>query len=619
LVAGLLVAGSLARRAEATLEFSEPGFSLETVVDLDDFLPVGVAFGPGNRIFVWERQGVVRLIKDDVLLPTPFLDISAKVNYRNDSGLLGLALDPDWETNGYVYLAYVYEHNNPPQPLGDGPRTARIVRVTADPSNKDVMLAGSEVVLIGSLGVPPCSQYPAGSDCIPTDIGIHTIGTLRFAPDGSLFVGNGDGSSATDPAAAALRSQDLDSYSGKILRIHADGTAVDDNPFYDGTDSVHSRVWAYGLRNPFRFTLDPEVGEPVIGDVGSGNWEELDAGLGANFGWPCFEGFARHVLFNAAYPECALLPDDAVTAPLYAVSHPESSAIAAGTFYTGTVYPEILRGELFFFDYVSGWIRRAHFENGVLSNVQPFAEDPAGETHPVALEQGPDGLLYYVDLLSGELVRIRYLGPSAVATATPLAGYSPLHVDFSSAGSASSGGPLALDWDFGDRFVSHDTDPSHTYVSSTVRTITARLTVHDDNGSAHSAPIPIVVGSLPPTATIEAPGDGATVDLFSYVTFSGSATDPDDGPLPPSALHWTVLHRHDSHEHGFLLLDGSSGSFRVPDFGEGAHGFEIYLRAVDSSGLASTAHVSLDIVPALFADDFETGELVRWSDVLPGS
>src|SRR5258706_3462700 len=114
--------------------------------------------------------------------------------------------------------------------------------VTADHANPDVALAGSEVVILGSIGTPPCSSHPAGSDCIADDSGTHTLGTIRFAPDGTLFIGNADGASASFAAPNALRAQDLDSLEGKILRIRANGSAPGANPFNNGTNSIRSQA-----------------------------------------------------------------------------------------------------------------------------------------------------------------------------------------------------------------------------------------------------------------------------------------------------------------------------------------------------------------------------------------
>ena len=243
--AALLIALSLSPRLAASQTFSDPGFASELVTSLSPYTPAGLTFAPDGRLFIWTKSGVVRVFKNGVLLPTPFIDLSSQVNTFDDRGMWGVTFHPDFGNNGYVYLSYTYE--NVGNPNDTGAKTSRIVRVRADPANPDVALAGSATVILGSIGTPPCSAYPKGSDCIPADGGSHTLGMVRFAPDGKMLVGIGDGS---DGDALSLRAQDLDDWPGKILRLNDDGTAPGDNPFDNGTQSIRSKVWVYGYGTP---------------------------------------------------------------------------------------------------------------------------------------------------------------------------------------------------------------------------------------------------------------------------------------------------------------------------------------------------------------------------------
>jgi glucose/arabinose dehydrogenase len=189
----------------AAITFNDAGFFSEPVATLAPFKPVGVTFAPDGRIFIWQRDGVIRIVKNGALLPTPFLDISSKVNSYNDHGLLGVALDPNFTANGWVYLFYTYETTG--NPNDTTPKTGHLSRVTADPTNPDVMLANSEIILLGTLDVPPCSQYPVGADCFPTDSYTHSVGSLRFLPDGTLFASHGDGATADFADVLALRAK----------------------------------------------------------------------------------------------------------------------------------------------------------------------------------------------------------------------------------------------------------------------------------------------------------------------------------------------------------------------------------------------------------------------------
>ena len=578
----------------AAQTFNDPGFVSEVVATLPPFTVVGIAWAPDGRLFVWQKNGVVRVIKQGVLLPTPFIDLSAKVNTFDDRGFWGLAFHPDFANNGYVYMSYTFEHAG--NPNDSNPRTSRLTRVTASTTNPDIAVPGSEVVILGSIGIPPCSAYPAGADCIPFDSGSHGMGNLQFAPDGTLFVGNGDGASADFADVAALGAQDITSWRGKILRIRDDGSAPSDNPFYDGTNSIRSRVWLYGIRNPFRFMLNPTTNEPYFGDVGWNTWEELNRGMaGKNYGWPCYEGVNQQPQYQSAFLQCRQLAASAVTPPVYTYDHNTGQALIGGPFYTGTTYPEQYRGSFFFIDYGGNFIRRLQFDaSGNPAGVVSFATNAAA---PVTIEQGPDGDLYYLSFTTGQIRRIRFNGPGAVAAATPTNGYSPLAVSFSSAGSSdASGGPLTYAWDFGDSATSTAANPSHTYVAPGVATFTPRLTVRNQAGLTSTATLKVTVGSTPPTPTILAPANNVMVQPGQTVNYQGSATDPDDGAIPASALTWTILLHHNAHIHTSVGGTGAQGSFVVQDHGPiGTFSYEIILTATDSSGLQTSTSVLLPV------------------------
>ena len=569
--------------------FSDPGFVSETIASLPPFTPVGIAFAPDGRLFIWQKSGLVRLVKNGSLLPTPFLNIQSQVNQCSDRGLLGLALDPNFTTNRFVYLLYTVEGSGNPNDCG--PKVSRLTRISADPLNPDVALAGSETVIINN---------------IPSDGDSHSVGSLRFGPDGKLFVSHGDGASYNFADPLALRAQDLNSFNGKILRINPDGSAPGDNPFDDGTNSVRSKVWAYGLRNPFRFALSPVTGEPYIGDVGWNTWEELNRGRGANFGWPCYEGNGPQPSYQAAFLQCRQLSASAVTNPLFTYNHSTGSTVVGGAFYTGFQYPSQYRGNLFFADYTAQWISRLIFDaNNNVTGVETFATNVGG---PVTIEMGPDGMLYFVEILTGQVKRIRYSTgaeqpPIANASATPVAGYSPLTVNFSSVGSADpEGGPISYLWDFGDGATSTAANPQHTYISASVRTFGATLSVTDIAGMSASVVVDVTVGSLPPVVNIDTPADGTLVSPGQSVTFHGGAIDPDDGNVPAAALSWKVFLHHNEHVHLHQTITGTGGSFLVTDHGVGNFAFELVLTATDSSGLTDTKRVFLPL-PAVGTPD----------------
>ena len=568
--------------------FSDPGFTSEVVTTLPQFLPVGVTWASDGRMFIWQRNGVIRVYKNGQLLPTPFLDISANVNQFDDRGMLGLALHPNFLVNGYVYVIYVREDGG--NINDETPKIGRLSRFIANAQNPDVALPNSETVLM----------------TIPNDFHHHANGTLRFGPDGKLFVGHGEDTTAGGVDAHAFVAQDLNDLRGKILRITEDGNAPGDNPFDDGTNSIRSKVYSYGLRNPFRFTLHPVSGEPYLGDVGWNDWEEFDRGRGKNFGWPCYEGVNPQTDYQNAFPaQCAPLISSVVTAPLLSYPHPGTpgagnapfvgNTAIGGPFYTATLYPEVYRNTWFITDYVEGWMRRMVFDGaGNMTGTVSFATGLSG---PVDLELGPDGMLYYVSIITGQVVRIRYNGPTAVASATPTSGYSQLTVSFSSAGSSSPNStPLTYLWDFGDGQTSTAANPSHTYVSSTVRTFTAKLTVTTSTSQSASATVKVTVGSLPPTATIQSPINATGVLPGQTIAYQGSATDPDDGTIPSTGLSWIILLHHNDHTHTQLFTTGPTGSAAIQYHGIGTYSYEFRLTATDSSGLTHTTSVTLPVL-----------------------
>jgi glucose/arabinose dehydrogenase len=222
-------------------------------------LPTAMEFAPDGRLFVAEKGGEVRVIKNGALLATPF--VTLPVDTFGERGLLGIAFDPSFASNRYVYLYYTTSAD---------PIHNRVSRFTADSANPDRALAGSERVLLELTG--------SGN-------GFHNGGAIHFGKDGKLYIAVGDHGGYNNP-------QSLSSYFGKMLRINADGTIPTDNPFYN-TAGAKKEIWALGLRNPFTFAFSPSSTGPqmYINDVGQDRFEEINAGsAGANYGWPTCEG-----------------------------------------------------------------------------------------------------------------------------------------------------------------------------------------------------------------------------------------------------------------------------------------------------------------------------------------
>jgi glucose/arabinose dehydrogenase len=315
------------------------GFVARTVAHgLDD--PTSFAYARDGRVFVTEKAGVLKVLVGGRL--DEFADLRDRINNVDDRGLLAVALDPDYGKNGWIYLAYTRELR-PDDPDKVHPAGGEVIRLrasAADPNRAD--LSSIQVILTG----------------LPTPGAWHSVGA--FDKQGRLLVGMGDGSpyypGGLGPDKRGLTSlvaQDLDSPNGKILRVdRATGRGVDDNPFYDPAkqDSVRSKVLAYGLRNPFRLSVDPGSGDIWVGDPGSSDWEELDrvpdqwsSPEELNFGWPCYEGGRLRSLPQSAMVTVGYCKqhfysqkEPAVATPAYAY-HFNGAAIIGGPVYRGSV------------------------------------------------------------------------------------------------------------------------------------------------------------------------------------------------------------------------------------------------------------------------------------------
>ena len=593
--------------------------------------------------------------------PTVFADLRTQVHNFWDRGLLGLALPPNFPTNPYVYVLYTLDAAiggtpprwgsaggtsdgcpTPPGATADGCVVAgRLSRLQASGS----AMVGSEQILIEDW----CQQYPS-----------HSIGSLAFGADGALYVSGGDGASfnfvdygqdgspvnpcgdppggvgatLTPPTAegGALRSQDVRTTSdpvgldGAILRVDpATGAGLPDNPMASSSDPNARRIVGYGLRNPFRITTRPGTNEVWIGDVGWSSWEEIDrlvsptSAPADNFGWPCYEGDGRQGGYDAAnLAICENLYAEgtaAVVAPYFRYHHndlvvpndvcPKGGSSVAGmsfAFASGGSYPAEYRGALFFADYTRRCIWAIPTGSDGLPDISKRRTFVGGAAQPVDLQIGPGGDLFYVDL-GGTIRRIRYFNqnqpPIAVANADPTSGPAPLTVAFDGGTSSDpDGDALTYAWDLdGDGAFDDASAATASYTYTEPGTYTASLRVTDPSGASATSSVTISAGNTPPTALIDTPTAGTTWKVGDTVSFSGHATDPQEGTLGASALTWSlVLHHCPStcHEHPLQTWSGTaSGSFVAPDHEHPSH-LELRLTATDAGGLTNTASLRLD-------------------------
>ena len=328
--------------------------------------------GDGNgRLLVVEQPGLIWVVEKGITRQEPYLDITARVGSKgNEQGLLGLALNPDYAHNGYLYVNYTDLNGN-----------TVIARFSADPAGATAR-ADSQKILLQV-------KQPYAN---------HNGGSMVFGPDGYLYMGLGDGGSGGDPQD---NGQNVNTFLGKLLRIdvnQGDPYAIPaGNPFQGGGGKPE--IWAYGLRNPWRFSFDRATGDLYIGDVGQNLYEEIDflpkgSKGGANFGWSYREGLHPFKDTPANAP--------AMIDPIFEYQHPVGCSVSGGYVYRGAALPEF-QGIYLFGDYCNGkiwgllraadgsWQNKLLFQSGFF--ISSFGEDDQGE-------------LLLIDQQSGAVLRL---------------------------------------------------------------------------------------------------------------------------------------------------------------------------------------------------------------------
>ncbi len=331
---------------------------------------------PGDpRLFIVEKGGAIRIVKDGGLLPTPFLNLAGRVSTGNEQGLLGLAFDPAYATSGRFVVHYTD-------------------------------LAGNTVVSLFHVSAGDADQADSTSETVvltaEQPFANHNGGQILFGPGGMLYLGLGDGGSGGDPGG---RGQSVADLLGGILRIDVGSgtgyTVPPDNPFI-GQAGARPEIWSYGLRNPWRFTFDPAIGDLYVADVGQNAWEEVDvvpaaagAGRGANFGWNVTEG--SHCYSTSSCDRTGLVP------PVLEYSHDEGCSITGGFVYRGAAIPD-LQGHYFYADYCRGWVRSFRFQDGQAVDQQQWSALAPGGPIP-SFGQDAAGELYILTA-GGQVFRI---------------------------------------------------------------------------------------------------------------------------------------------------------------------------------------------------------------------
>jgi len=590
-----------------------PQFEDELVASVNS--PTALAFTPDGRLLITRQYGTLHVYRNGSLLPDPALDLSNRICDNRERGVLGVAVDPAFALNRYIYLYYTYNKADSCQlndeNSGAGPdspvnRVSRFILGDGD----DVDPA-SETVLI---------------DNIPSPGGYHNAGDLQFGKDGYLYVSTGDGNcdwrgdSGCQGQNDAARDENV--LLGKILRITPAGEIPAGNPFQGpnadrcnlaGQTTAGRRckeTYAWGLRNPFRIAFDSNGSETrfFINDVGLDNWEEIDQGeAGADYGWNVREGHcARSSTSNCAAPPAGM------TNPIYDYDHSTGcGSVTGGAFVPNGVWPAQYDGVYLYGDYVCGTIFVLAESGGTFSS-SVFG---TGVNGPVAMTFGPSGegkALYYLAYGSNEVRRIASAGapnraPSASVSADRTAGDLPLTVNFDAGESSDpDGDTLSYEWDFGDGSP-HATGVTASHTYTTMNVFVAKVTVSDGNGGEDVATIEIDAGNNAPEVAIDAPLPDEQFRVGETITLTGSGFDAEDGTLPDSSLNWKVVLVHGYHTHPFLAPTKGNDIPMVAPSPEGlAAAANSYLRlqltATDSRGKTTT--VKQDLMPKLVSLSF---------------
>ena len=620
----------------------------------------GFTWDANGRMYVWERKGKVWVVENGVKQAAPLLDISDEVGGWRDFGLLGFSLDPNFLSNGYIYLLYVVDRHHLLK-FGTGQYNAntneyfaatigRITRYQVNISNYNSIVSGSRFVLMGN----------SVNDGPPILHESHGTGSLAFGQDGTLLATMGDGASynavdqGSDPETywqqalndgiitsaqniGAYRCQTLTAFSGKMLRLDpATGNGLPSNPYWNAAQpkSVASRTWARGLRNPYRLTHVPETGSHnpadgnpgvfLLGDVGWSSREEMDVvnAPGMNFGWPKYEGMTLQPGYNnSTYAPSqhdrprvdwrtgaarGLVNGSIVNAG--SAQLPGNSftgnASTGGVWYHQNDFPAPWHDTYFHADYGAGWIKNFRFD----ANYNPLEVrnfiDVAGacvflNTHPT------QGGLWYVRW-PDQIRRVTFTGttthaPVVFAAADVTSGNSPLTVNFSSFNTYDQdGGTLSYLWNFGDGTTGTQPNPTHTFTSGASPTgYTVTLTVTDNTSLTGTATLNISTNNSPPNIVSTSVDGVSTFNPSSTTSLGLSATvsDPNHTAGQLSYL-WEVLLYHNAHNHPVQSFTSATANVNLTQVEcyNASYWYRVKLKVSDPTGASD--FYQKDIFPA---------------------
>ena len=586
------------------------GFASSVVANVA--APTAMAFLPDGRALVTTQPGRLRVLRaGGGLVTAPALDLGPRACTNTERGLLGVAVDPSFRSNGHVYLFWTRKVAAD-CPVRDSPGVP-VNRVSRFTMSGDRVVAGSEEVLADGI----------------RSYGQHNGGDLHVGADGNLYVSVGDGiCQVDDPTRCGgdnANARRLDIPQGKLLRLTRTGGVPSTNPYVGRPGARRClaptgpqpgtgpcvETFASGLRNPFRFAIRPGTSEPWVNDVGQDSYEEVNRVVrGGDYGWNACEGdHARGTSGPCTLP--------GAKAPLLEYGHGGGcSSITGGAFVPGQAFGSDRAGSYLYADYVCGTI----FERTAGGAVRPFLTG-LGRSSAVALAFGPSPqgqALYFLSYAGGGAVHrvVRSGGGNTapvarVRVASTDPGTRTVRLDGSGSYDPDGGDAVVqYRWAFGDGATATTATPAvqHRYATGGRRTATLRVV---DRGGAVSAPATVAVtpGNAPPVLEVRGADPGARYAVGDTPTLSAWVTDAEDGGIPARTVRWTVLLRHDEHTHPRQTATAASISpvYPSPESLDAATKslLEVTAAVTDSAGATTTTTVLLRprTVPMTFATD----------------
>ena len=539
-----------------------PSFSQVLINKTDLTNPTVMTMLPDGRILIGQQAGTVKVVKNGAVLATNALSITVDASGGDytERGLIGITSDPNFATNGYVYIFYT---------TAVGGTHNKVSRFTM---TGDIINPASETLITD---LDPLSTATN-----------HNGGALHFGLDGKLYIACGENATPSN-------AQNLNVTHGKLLRLNSDGTIPSDNPYATDANLSKRKIWQYGLRNPFTFDIQPGTGKLFINDVGQDAWEEINDGTVANknFGWPNVEGTVTTTPNPYANP---------VYTYNHGLSNVNGCAITGGCFFnpTSTNYPSKYIGKYFFMDYCGDWMDVMDPVTGL--KTERFIASVIGSA-PVAVDVAADGNLYYLTRNPAALYKIAYSGSSI-----PDILQSPASISVAASQPATFNVTVTGVQPFTYRWQKNGFDiPAATNAEYKITSTVAgdagnyRVIVSNSAGADTSsvAVLTVTAFNSKPTVTFTtAPANNALFVGGQVFNFVATATDTQDGLLPASAFTWHVDLHHNIHTHDGLPSTGSKVfAVTIPTSGHTDTDiyYKIYVVVKDAGGLTDTAFVHL--------------------------